>query len=179
MAIAYALRLIGCKRYAWNLMFSVGPKYGGPAPHLAEFLSDIARGGTIVEHGCGIGTLPQQLRPGSFSSYMGYDISDTAVRTANSLHVQNCRFQRQSMEAWTGEQYPVDLIVCKEVLCYLSNRAQTRFIETAMQSLRNGGILVITLHDRYKHAESVSTCHALGATEVQQNSPVILKFVRQ
>lgn len=178
-AVSFGLRAVGMKRTAWNILVRNGIAYGGAAPALAALLSGMARGGFVVEHGCGIGAFPKEMKPGSFREYVGYDIGDESVRIANERAMPGSRFIRASMEEWRGEAAPIDLIICKEVIYYLSDDALRAFIGRAVAALGAGGRLVMTIHDKAKHARAFDTCRECGAAELQATAPAILIIVKQ
>lgn len=159
--VARVLRTLGFKKTAWNLLIRCGVTYGGPAPMLAAYLSNFAKGGLVVEHGCGIGTLPAMLQAGSFGRYIGYDISPEAIQIACRNALPNCSFRAGAIEEWQGDD-GASLVVAKEVAYYLTESALREFIKTAHRSLRPGGRLVVTIHDPEKHAKTVDVCQSCG-----------------
>lgn len=177
-ALAYGLRKAGFARAGWNVFFAHVNQYGGRHPALAEWLSGVANGGSVVEHGCGVGTLPRQLRPGAFRSFVGYDICDEAIRRASEQRLERCQFKRSSLEEWKGEAEPVNLIVCKEVVYYLAASELRAFIGRAIAALAPSGRLVITFHDAVKHAPSLAICREFGAVDIMQGPPLAVQIIR-
>lgn len=177
-AVSFGLRAVGMKRTAWNILVRNGIAYGGAAPALAALLSGMARGGFVVEHGCGIGALPKEMKPGSFREYVGYDIGDESVRIANERAIPGSRFLRASMEEWQRESSPVDLIICKEVIYYLSDDALRAFIDRAVAALADGGRLVMTIHDKVKHSRAFDICRERGAAELHVTAAAVLVIVK-
>lgn len=175
-ALAYSLRKAGFARAGWNVFFSHVAQYGGGHPALAEWLSIVANGGSVVEHGCGVGTLPRQLRTGAFRSFVGYDICDEAIERASAQRLERCQFKRGSLEEWEGEGEPVDLIICKEVVYYLTASELRAFIGRAIAALAPAGRLVITFHDAVKHAPSLAICREFGAVDVMQGPPLVVQI---
>ena len=98
-------------RWRWNDQYRRGFWKYLRAPEsrnqaITEFIAEHARGGGIVELGCGEGTLICTVDPVVYSSYLGLDISDVAIEEAiertSRLGLNKCRFDRMNMEDWVG-----------------------------------------------------------------------------
>src|SRR6266850_2395498 len=78
-----ALRFAGWKQESWDKQYEEGvlsPRVR--SPHTIVTVAALCKGGTLLEFGCGEGELSQMLPPGTFSAYLGIDISEVAVQRA-------------------------------------------------------------------------------------------------
>lgn len=167
------MRAIGLGSKAWDEQFRLGI-WGGDteSPRVIERVVRLARGGRIVEFGCGHGQLARNLPAGSFSSYLGIDISALAVEEAaeraEKQGVRGCRFEQGDMLTWAGDS-GVDLIVLLECLYYAKGAALERFLDRCMKSLAGDGRVLVVIHSARKHRRTIAACRA-GCRVVQEES---------
>jgi SAM-dependent methyltransferase len=160
------LRFFGLKRKTWDLQFQEGVWDRGPrSPHTIARVLELCRGGKLVEFGCGTGTLPHLLPRGTYSDYLGIDISQVAIRMATERCAQagmlRCRFQAGDMAQWEGSNPPASLILFEECIYYLSPAEIEQLISRCCSSLtRNGSILVIA-GSLKKNAKTLNACRRL------------------
>jgi len=82
--------------------------YAVIAAYVGHFFPDRPR---ILDVGCGHGRLLQLLKLRPFGAYLGFDLSEQAVRRAALDAPPNARFETGDMESWTStEQFDVVLI---------------------------------------------------------------------
>jgi SAM-dependent methyltransferase len=82
--------------------------YAVIAGYVAHFFPDRPR---ILDVGCGHGRLFDLLKLRPFGAYLGFDLSEEAVRRAAVDAPENARFEAGDMEQWTSpEQFDVVLI---------------------------------------------------------------------
>ena len=131
------------------------------SPHTIARVAELCRGGQLLEFGCGEGNLPYLLPPGSFSEYMGIDISEVAIRKASARAAQagvnNCHFQQGDMAKWDGS-FLASLILVEECLYYLSLRDIERFLSRCCSSLSRDGVILVIVHCARKHSKTLSVC---------------------
>ena len=157
-----SLRLLGREQESWNDQYLKG-KWNSDKPSLNCLARVIAlsKGGRLIEFGCGYGTLPYALPPGTFSSYAGFDISDVAItkanQTATERGLEGCAFFQMDMAAWLGDSN-VSLILVQECLYYLKQREQEHFLLTCCRSLAADGRILVVVHDGKKHRRTLDTC---------------------
>jgi SAM-dependent methyltransferase len=94
----------------WEVLDSAAQiaHYAVIAAYVGHFFPEPPR---ILDVGCGHGRLYQLLKLRPFASYVGFDLSDEAVRRAAQDAPANARFETGDMEQWTStEQFDVVLI---------------------------------------------------------------------
>jgi cyclopropane fatty-acyl-phospholipid synthase-like methyltransferase len=156
------LRLFGHERNSWNKQYESGVWSSGQrSPQTVSLMAELCRGGKLIEFGCGEGELPHLLPAGSFSDYLGMDISDVAVGRAQARAAQaglrNARFQQADMAKWEGAS-AVTAILAEECLYYLTPEQIEVFLSRACASLVPDGRIVIVVHSAVKHARTLNVC---------------------
>jgi len=91
---------------------------------LRHWLSELVRGQTVLELGCGEGHLTQAVF-GEAKSVTGIDISDVAIDRARSRKINNAKFVQSDFLQAPFEGY--DVITAIECLYYLSSAEQNEF----------------------------------------------------
>jgi trans-aconitate methyltransferase len=153
------LRVIGATAYSWNLQFAAGKWHRRHcSPHTLRRVQELCHGGVLLEHGCAEGQLPHELPAGTFSRYVGFDISSVAVDTARTVAPPNCTFETADMAGWQGDHYAADLIVLEECLYYLRPIEARRFLLRCFRNLDVDGHILVILHDAHKHAATAEVC---------------------
>src|SRR2546430_3291140 len=152
-------------RYSWNKQFDAGLWCRGQRnPHTLSRVADLCSGGKLIEFGCGEGTLPHQLPPGTFSDYCGFDISDVAIRAARekarNAGLQRCKFERCDMATWEGSD-SASLILAEECIYYLTPARIQHFCRVCSASLLPRGAILIIVHSGTKHARSLEACRSV------------------
>jgi hypothetical protein len=160
-----ALGTFGLQQLSWNLKYETG-LWDSPerSPETIRRVTDLCGGGKLVEFGCGKGELPRRLPSGTFSTYVGFDISDLAIAeaqaAATSSGLRNASFHQADMAKWTGNS-GIQLILAEECLYYLNPCEQQAFLRKCCQSLSPTGKILVIVHDAIKHARTVITCRTL------------------
>lgn len=96
---------------------------------------------TLLDVGCGTGLLRERLEGVAFSSYVGIDLSDTAIERAASVGHDRSRFVVGDATALDLGRF--DVVVLNEVLYYAPDPgALLRRVEGA---LAPGGVLVVSM----------------------------------
>ncbi len=152
------LRLARVDKILWNRQYSRGRwQEDQRSPAVIELTTRLCRGGKLVEFGCGSGLLPLLLPVGTFSNYLGVDVSDVAIRLANKRETVNCQFRQQRMQDWKGDEN-VSLILAEECLYYLGPEEQRRFLKLCRDSLVPEGTILVIVHDQNKHKATLEVC---------------------
>ena len=156
------LRLLGLKRLSWNAHFAAGVScYGERSPNTVRLVHALCGGGRLLEFGCGEGELPFVLPPGTFSSYMGYDISTVAIERARqraaAAALGNVSFASCDIARWDGAD-SASLIVAEECLNYLSPAVLEQFLLRCGRCLTSGGAILAIVHSATKHARTLAVC---------------------
>jgi cyclopropane fatty-acyl-phospholipid synthase-like methyltransferase len=157
------LRFVGLKRKAWDSQFKEGVWCRGPrSPRTVALVAELCRGGKLLEFGCGEGDLPHLLPEGTYSDYLGVDVSAVAIRTAAEKCAQcgklNCQFQVGDMGRWSGLVSPVSLILLEECLYYLSLYQTEQFLSRCCSSLTRDGAILVIVHSATKHTKTLDVC---------------------
>ncbi len=134
------------------------------SPHVMKRVSKLCNGGRLVEFGCGFGQLPRNLPRGTFSSYVGIDISDYAIREATKrareAGVSGCDFFQGDMASWLSDS-GVSLIVVLECLYYLSGKRLDEFLKRCCDSLTPQGAILVVVHSAGKHWKTLRACRRI------------------
>jgi 2-polyprenyl-3-methyl-5-hydroxy-6-metoxy-1,4-benzoquinol methylase len=156
-----ALHAIGLNRLSWELqhrarIWETTDRI--PRRTMIDHVAKLARGGVVIEHGCGDGFLASTMPPGSFSYWAGYDVSAAAVRHAKARGTPHTFFAACAMQDWSAAASSADLIIAEECVYYLSATEIPQFIGRCMAALKPAGVLLITVHDKRKHAATIRAC---------------------
>jgi trans-aconitate methyltransferase len=96
---------------------------------------------------------------------VGYDISDAACEIANARQLDSCRFEAVDMAQWPGAK-DLSMIIAEECLYYLAAPDLRNFMRRCMDSLTADGTMLVVVHDRLKHAQTLNICRqSAHATE--------------
>jgi cyclopropane fatty-acyl-phospholipid synthase-like methyltransferase len=166
------MRLLGWKRLSWNDQYRRGEwNSDRRSANAIQRVIDLCRGGKLIEFGCGYGELPHFLPEGTFSSYVGLDISDVAIANARQLAkdrgLAGCEFCQMDMAEWSGDS-GVSLIHIEECLYYLKEREQEDFLQVCCRSLAPQGRILVVVHDGVKHAHTLDTCRRVCAVAEEE-----------
>jgi trans-aconitate methyltransferase len=177
---ARLLRMAGLQARGWDEQFRVAPGYYGQrSPETVRHVERLCAGGALLEFGCGEGDLPHALLPGTYSSYIGQDISRIAVeraqQRADRAGLTCTRFEHGDMAQWPGAS-GISLIVAEECLYYLPARTMRRFLGRCMDALSDGGSLLVIVHSAEKHASTLEACREVChvATDLRSGGRVFL-----
>lgn len=152
------IRAFGVERLVWNTQYAKGRWHETTrSPVVVEMVSELCRGGKLVEFGCGSGSLPTLLPRACFSTYKGLDISTIAIRKATFRNLESCQFEQGSMEEWKGDK-EVSLCLAEECLYYLSAGDQRKFLKRCSESLLPQGVILVIVHDGLKHLGTLDVC---------------------
>ncbi|OQP61076.1 hypothetical protein A3860_04990 [Niastella vici] len=102
------------------------------------------RNGYILEVGCGEGILQSRMPPGSYSSYLGIDISEVAIKKAGRLCDQTTQYVRADMETYIPKSR-FDVIIFNESLYYA--REPVKLLVQYAHFLKQGGHMILSIYD--------------------------------
>jgi trans-aconitate methyltransferase len=102
-----------------------------------------ARKGHILDMGCGKGDLAQRIDRDCFASYLGVDVSPSAIETARKMANEKIAFALGDLAHYQCTR-KYDLILFEESLYYIPFFRE-RLLKRYIRSLRPGGVLVVTV----------------------------------
>ena len=109
---------------------------------LAGYICHLKPGGTVLDTGCGQGVLLRRLPRSCYSTYVGIDLSGSAISVAQEQGIERSTFLVADCEEYSPAGH-FDVIVFNEVLCCL--RDPLRTVERYTRSLNPGGLLLVSL----------------------------------
>jgi SAM-dependent methyltransferase len=118
---------------------------------LSSVVEQYARNGHILMVGCGTATILSKLRPDSFQSVRGIDISGEALARASKYRNEKIDFEvADILEFKCPRKY--DVILFSESFNYIPESQQVELLNRLCGDLTPGGCLVVTLSnpDRYR-----------------------------
>jgi 2-polyprenyl-3-methyl-5-hydroxy-6-metoxy-1,4-benzoquinol methylase len=114
----------------------------------AGYVHFFSSGGPVLDVGCGVGLLKKQLRPDSYSDYVGIDLSDDAIRSANAKNADSkSTFVQANLEDYFPDR-SFDVIVFNECLYYLGTPLPV--IKRYESYLNTSGVFVVSMLDMLK-----------------------------
>lgn len=150
------------KRRLWNSEFA-----DGRWDHLSEtpgdcvyrYVEKYARGGSILDLGCGSGNTGNELDPTKYNRYLGVDISDVAVEKAVE---RSQRTGRAAFSAYVQSDIQTfipdgkhSVILFRESLNYVPSSDIVPVLKRYVGFLDREGVIVVRLYDRMRHSSIV------------------------
>ena len=116
---------------------------------LYPYLEDYARNGSILDLGCGSGNTANELASSAYGSYLGVDISDTALEKARRRseangRAQKNRFLRADFLTYVPEQR-FDVILFRESLYHVPLGSVKETLDRYSRHLEEGGVFVVRI----------------------------------
>ena len=154
----------GMKKHQWDREFKRGrwdsliDTAGDP---VYAVLEKYARGGTILDLGCGSGNTANELASGGCVAYRGVDISEEAVhmaqdRTQRSGRAENTRFEQSDISAYIpGERYRV--ILFRDSIYYLPLASLNKVLDRYSSYLEQVGVFVVRIAGGMKSSKAIQT----------------------
>jgi SAM-dependent methyltransferase len=140
------------KRYLWNLEFARGrwsclERTAGDCVY--PFLEKYARGGTILDLGCGSGSTANEIDRGAYRRYVGVDISDVAIEQARTRSEQNRRsdvttYVQSDIAAYTPDAR-FDVILFRDSIYYVPRAKIEPMLKRYRAYLNERGVFVVRM----------------------------------
>ncbi len=115
-----------------------------------QYLEKYARGGDILDLGCGPGNTANELAEGAYRNYVGIDISDAALAKATKRTKQNGREQKNSFAQSDFLSYvppqDFDVILFRESLYHVPFGQVKPILEKYSKHLKEEGVFVVRLY---------------------------------
>jgi predicted TPR repeat methyltransferase len=166
---------IFAKRYAWNMKYGLFryPELTAPEDAIRYLSSRLAEFSSVLELGCGRGSLLRGLRQAGWTgSYCGVDISKRAINAAQRLGDQRSAWVVSDFESFRSP-FRWDIVVMIESIYYAKLGDLQGLLNRVMVTVSESGFLLIRLHDFDKHREYVETVQAFSK-DVKRLSPNLL-----
>lgn len=126
---------------------------------LYPILEKYARGGSLLDLGCGLGNTPNEMPDGAYKRYMGIDISEEAVemarrRTEENGRAHNTRFAPSDISGYIpGAKYSV--ILFRESTYYMPISTLKKTMDRYAEFLEEDGVFIVRMSDRMKSAPKI------------------------
>lgn len=123
----------------------------------------------ILDVGCGPGYLVDLLSAFGFKSYLGMDLSSTAIKRAESLSIMNARFEIADYQEWEASDR-FDIIIFNESLVY-AKRPVDIVLRYGGWLKENGSIIISMYRYGYHGAiwRSLNKCFAVTNSTTVKN----------
>lgn len=107
--------------------------------------------GNLLIMGCGGASILSNFACDEFTSVLGIDLSEEAIRIASTLTSSRISFQVSDMEHFVPERH-FNVILFSESLYYVHSNRQIALLRRLANSLESAGVFVVTLAQpkRYK-----------------------------
>ncbi|GAB3273196.1 hypothetical protein GCM10027347_45380 [Larkinella harenae] len=105
----------------------------------------------ILEIGCGEGFLQQRLQTQNYGRYVGMDISDTAIKTAQDQADKKCTYLVADMDKYEPTGL-FDMIIFNESIYY--SRYPLKTLQRYATYLKANGLLIVTINN-HKHSDEL------------------------
>jgi SAM-dependent methyltransferase len=141
------------KQFLWDQEFS-GDKWNFIDNTLGDcvypYLAKYARGGDILDLGCGPGNTASELEESAYSHYLGVDVSEAALtkaarRTVDGGRTHKNAFLRADFVNYKPPQQ-YDLILFRESLYHVPVHKITSMLRHYSNYLKTGGVFVVRIH---------------------------------
>jgi SAM-dependent methyltransferase len=130
------------QKYSEEWSNHLGETHSSESPTV-KFVEKYARKGRILDLGCGTGGFVSRLSHSYFESYLGVDVSPTAISIAKRRKSRKADFEVGDLRSYEcKEEY--DLILFQESLYYVPFSRYQLLLRYA-RSLRPGGLLIVTV----------------------------------
>jgi SAM-dependent methyltransferase len=185
MARLHAVLPTYAKRIVWNIKYGLlrYPHWTAPQETVSFLSTRVSESVSILELGCGRGSLLRALRQEGWSGcYCGVDISKQAIRDARKLHDQRSSWIVSDIETFCSP-FKWDVIAMIESVYYVNLSQIPATLARLISILKENGFLLVRLHDPEEHREYVNAIFRLfphaeriaeGLFYITQANPCIL-----
>jgi predicted TPR repeat methyltransferase len=149
--------LMAGKKYVWDAKYGLlgYPHFVAPQDVLALLSSRLQEIGSVLDLGCGRGSLLRALREkGWAGSYCGIDISKRAIDDARKSGDHRSTWVVSDLESFQSP-FRWDIVIMVESLYYVRLEELPALLSKVLEMLSPEGKLVFRLHDLAKHRDYV------------------------
>jgi 2-polyprenyl-3-methyl-5-hydroxy-6-metoxy-1,4-benzoquinol methylase len=129
--------------------------------YLYQHLGRYLRGGSLLDMGCGTGNTATELDPGSYSRYVGTDLSGIAIERARTRSAEHGRSSKNTYHVGDLQSYEpsgrFEVILFRESLYYVPTLKVRSMLDRLADSLSDDGVFVVRMWHRGRHADLVKT----------------------
>jgi len=111
---------------------------------LVQAVQTHARGGRILDLGCGTGLLATSVPAGAYSEYLGVDVSAEALERAQAKANEKVHFALADIEKYRPP-HAFDLIVFQESLMYVNPLSRQQVLQSYREHLAADGRFLVTV----------------------------------
>ena len=148
------------------------------------YLEKYARGGSILDLGCGSGNTGCELDFSKYTFYTGTDVSEVAIQQARERSKASQRDSRNEYVCADIESFvpamKYDLILFRESIFYIATHRIKKVLDHYSEFLKDEGVIVVRMHDRKKYGKIVelivSHFHVMEQYSVPASTGIILVF---
>ncbi len=141
-------------------------------PHLEKY----ARGGNILDLGCGPGNTANELASGAYKTYVGVDISEAALWKAVRRSKENSREDRNQFVQGDFLSYVpssrVDVILFRESLYHVPPGRVKQVLEHYAQYLNEQGVFIVRMGTEDSEGNVKRRPHMMLEI-IEENFPVV------
>jgi len=150
------------KKRLWNREFARGrwdcPERR-PGDCVYPYVEKYARGGSILDLGCGSGNTGSELDATTYRHYTGVDISTVAIenarrRTEGKSAPDRSRYVQSDIFSYVPTQ-PYDVILFQDSIYYVPWRKITAMLDRYSKYLNEGGVFIVRMWDESDKYRSV------------------------
>lgn len=153
------------KQAVWDKEF-VGGKWdyldpenskASPSDIISDYVEKYSRNGNILDLGCGTGKTGREINIAKYTTYVGVDISDVAIKNAKTKCAKegnritkNEFYVSDILKYSSSDKY--DIILFQESLPYFNKYQIRRMLKKYVQYLTDQGVIIIRLRDRNRYS---------------------------
>jgi SAM-dependent methyltransferase len=150
-----------------------------------EHIENRAKGGDILDLGCGPGAVGVELKVEAYSSYTGVDICDVAIERARSRAAQSCRADKNTYSQADILTYMptqnFDVIFFGDSIYYFSWQKVTEILGRYAERLKENAVFIVrTWTLKEKHRTLVNNIeksfHIIAKHTYERGELVVLIF---
>ena len=145
------------ERVVWNIKYGLlqYPHFTAPDDAVSHLCTNLSGSGTLLELGCGRGSLIHGLRQAGWNgTYCGVDISERAISDARKRVDQRSSWIVSDIESFSSP-FKWDAIVMIESIYYVDVDLLSVVLTRLTEMLEEEGFILIRLHDVEKHREYI------------------------